>query len=207
MLLILIPIFLIAVVIHEYAHGWMANQLGDPTARHAGRLTLNPLAHIDPCGTILFPLTLVLLSSFSGVRPIIFGWAKPVPVNFSLLRHPKKDMLWVSLAGVGANFLLAFTCSIFLRTNLFPLNSYGGLFLSYAVLINLVLAVFNAIPIPPLDGSRILLSILPRELAHSYMQLEQFGFLILLGLLYLGLLGKVIWPIVMALAYILGVAL
>lgn len=207
MLLILIPIFLIAVVIHEYAHGWMANQLGDPTARHAGRLTLNPLAHIDPVGTILFPLTLVLLSFFSGVRPIIFGWAKPVPVNFSLLRHPKKDMLWVSLAGVGANFLLAFIFSIFLRITLFPLNSYGGLFLSYAVLINLVLAVFNAIPIPPLDGSRILLSILPRELAHSYMQLEQFGFLILLGLLYLGLLGKVIWPIVMALAYILGVAL
>lgn len=207
MLLILIPIFLIAVVIHEYAHGWMANQLGDPTARHAGRLTLNPLAHIDPVGTIFFPLMLVFLSSLSGIRPIIFGWAKPVPVNFSLLRHPKKDMLWVSLAGVGANFLLAFIFSIFLRIGLFPLNSYGGLFLSYAVLINLVLAVFNAIPIPPLDGSRVLLSILPRELAHSYMQLERFGFLILLGLLYLGLLGKVIWPIVITLAHVLGVAL
>lgn len=207
MILILIPIFLIAVVIHEYAHGWAASQLGDPTAKHAGRLTLNPLAHIDPVGTIFFPLILVAISSLSGMRPIIFGWARPVPVNFSLLRHPKKDMLWVSLAGIGANLLLAFVFSTFLRISVFPLNSYGGLFLTYGILINLVLAVFNAIPIPPLDGSKILLSILPRELVYSYLRLEQFGFLILLGLLYLGLLDKVIWPIVIILANVLGVGL
>jgi Zn-dependent protease len=202
MTLISIPLFLIAVVIHEYAHGWVAYRLGDPTAKHAGRLTLNPIAHIDPMGTILLPLFLVLMGS-----PIIFGWAKPVPINFSLLRHPKRDMLKVSAAGIAANLLLAFMISLLLRAGLFPVNSYGWLFLNYGILINLVLAVFNAIPIAPLDGSKILMSILPRELAYSYMQLERFGFLILIGLLWLGLLDRIIWPGVIILARILGASI
>ena len=202
MIVIPLTIFLIAVVIHEVAHGWVAYKLGDPTAKYAGRLTLNPLAHIDPVGTVFFPLMLVLIRS-----PIIFGWAKPVPINFSLLRRPKQDMLRVSISGIGANIFLAIIFSFLLRMGLFPANSYGWLFLNYGVFINLVLAVFNAIPIPPLDGSKVVMSLLPRELAYSYMQLERFGFLILIGLLWLGLLDVIIWPTVVVLARILGASI
>ncbi len=202
MILLTLPIFLISVVIHEYAHGWMAYKLGDPTAKHAGRLTLNPLVHIDPMGTVFLPLMLVAMKS-----AIVFGWAKPVPINFSLLRNPKQDMLWVSIAGIMANILLAFIFSLLLRTGVFPINSYGWVLLNLGILVNLVLAVFNAIPIPPLDGSRVLISILPRELAYSYMQIERFGFLILIGLLWLGLLNRVIWPVVAILARFLGVSI
>ena len=202
MILLTLPIFLISVVIHEYAHGWVAYKLGDPTAKNAGRLTLNPFVHIDPMGTVFLPLMLVAMRS-----PIVFGWAKPVPINFSLLRNPKQDMLWVSIAGIMANILLAFIFSLLLRTGVFPINSYGWVLLNLGILVNLVLAVFNAIPIPPLDGSRVLMSILPRELAHSYMQIERFGFLILIGLLWLGLLNRVIWPVVAILARFLGVSI
>lgn len=202
MILLTLPIFLISVVIHEYAHGWVAYKLGDPTAKDAGRLTLNPLVHIDPMGTVFLPLMLVAMRS-----PIVFGWAKPVPINFSLLRNPKQDMLWVSIAGIMANILLAFIFSLLLRTGVFPINSYGWVLLNLGILVNLVLAVFNAIPIPPLDGSRVLMSILPRELAYSYMQIERFGFLILIGLLWLGLLNRVIWPVVAVLARFLGVSI
>ncbi|MFC1698966.1 site-2 protease family protein, partial [Candidatus Omnitrophota bacterium] len=158
MILISIPLLLFSIVIH----GWVANRLGDPTAKQAGRLTLNPLAHIDPVGTVMLPLIVIMLSLFSGVRLIPFGWAKPVPINFARLRNPKKGIMLVSAAGIAANLLLAFCFAQLLRIGVFPADSYGMLFLSYGILINLVLAVLNAIPIPPLDGSKIVLNLLPR---------------------------------------------
>ncbi|MFH0790353.1 MAG: site-2 protease family protein [Candidatus Omnitrophota bacterium] len=200
--IISLPLFLIAVVLHEYAHGWAADKLGDHTAKDSGRLTLNPLAHIDPMGTIFLPLMLTLMRS-----PVVFGWAKPVPVNFALLRHPKRDMLLVSIAGIAANLLMAVLFSILLRAGLFAANTYGWLWLNYGVLINLVLAVFNAVPIPPLDGSKVLLGILPRKLALSYAQLERYGFLLLIAFLWLGLFDRIVWPVIMLVARSLGVVL
>ena len=191
-LLIFLPI---AVVIHEYAHGWVAYKLGDPTAKYAGRLTLNPLAHIDPVGTIIFPLLLILMRS-----PFLFAWAKPVPVNFYRLRNPKRDMIWVGLAGPASNLSLALLLSILLRLNFpFPLLLLGGIF------INLILGVFNLIPVPPLDGSRILMGLLPHNLANSFARLEPYGFIILFAFLWLGIFHKFILPIVFMLAALLGV--
>lgn len=202
MMLISLPLFLVAIIIHEYAHGWVADKLGDPTAKYAGRLTFNPLAHLDPLGTFFLPLLLMFIGS-----PFIFGWAKPVPINFSLLRHPKRDIFWVSIAGILANFLLAMVFSFFLKMNFFPVNSYGRLFLNYGILINLVLAVFNAVPCPPLDGSKILFGLLPQNLAYTYMALERFGFFILLALIWLGVFERVVLPAVAFLARILGASI
>jgi Zn-dependent protease len=197
-ILILILIFLPAVILHEYAHGWVAYKLGDPTAKSAGRLTLNPLKHVDPVGTILLPALLILMRS-----PILFGWAKPVPVNFMNLDRPKRDMLWVGIAGPVVNILLAVTLSLLLKFEL-----AGGLreILGLAILVNLVLAVFNMIPIPPLDGSRLVMSLLPLPYARSYAKLEPYGILIVFALLYFGLLDEVVWPLVVSMAQALGVA-
>lgn len=193
-------LFFFAVVIHEYAHGWVAYRLGDPTARYMGRLTLNPLAHIDPFGTILLPLFLILTRS-----PFIFGWAKPVPIDFLSLRHPKRDMIWVGLAGPIANILLAVLLSSILRFFPRPTNSLFELMLGSAVIINLVLATFNLLPVPPLDGSRVLFGLLPKRAAFNYIALEPYGFLIIIALLYLRITDLVIWPVVNILAKILGI--
>lgn len=202
--LITLSIFFLAVVIHEYSHGWVAWRLGDPTARSAGRLTLNPMAHIDPVGTILLPLILLISRS-----PVVFGWAKPIPVDFRSLHNPKKDMVWVGLAGPLANILFAILLSFILRFIMLTggTNPYLYTFLSSAILINLVLAVFNMLPIPPLDGSRVAMGLLPREISMKYARLEPYGFLIIFGLLYLGIVGSVIWPAVIFLARLLGVEL
>ena len=163
-----------AVILHEYAHGWVALKLGDPTAKLLGRLTLNPLKHIDPIGTILVPIITKLTLGFP------FGWAKPVPVNFTNLRNPKRDMILVAAAGPAINIVLALIASV-----LFPL---GPQIFGLAVVINLMLAVFNMIPIPPLDGSRILAGFLPTSLARQYLFLEPFGFIILIVLLQMNAL-------------------
>ena len=198
-LILTLSIFFFAVIIHEYAHGWIAWKLGDWTARNAGRLTLNPLAHIDPIGTILLPLLLLATRS-----PVVFGWAKPVPVNFHSLGNPKKDMIWVGLAGPAANILFAILLSFILKFFALTGNLLLTKVLTTAIIINLVLAIFNILPIPPLDGSRVVMGMLPRELGIRYAKLEPYGFIIIFGLLYLGLIGSVIWPLVMYFARLLG---
>ena len=198
--IITLSIFFVAVIIHEYAHGWVAWKRGDSTAKDAGRLTLNPLAHIDPIGTIFLPLMLLVTHA-----PIIFGWAKPVPVDFRSLQNPKKDMIWVGLAGPTANIIFAVLLSLILKFFTLTGSHLFVMLLSSGILINLVLAVFNTLPIPPLDGSRVLMGLLPRDLAIQYAKLEPYGFMIVFGLLFFGVIGNVIWPIVMFLARLLGV--
>lgn len=192
-------IFFLAVVIHEYAHGVTAYWLGDRTAKYAGRLTLNPLAHIDPFGTILLPVLLIISRS-----PVIFGWAKPVPINYWGLRNPKKDILWVGLAGPLANIILAAGLSLFLKMGI-AVSTFITHLILQGILINLVLAVFNLIPIPPLDGSRILISILPVNLTKQYAAIERYGFIILFILFYFRFFDYIIWPIVNILLAILRI--
>jgi Zn-dependent protease len=186
-----IAVFLIVIVIHELAHGWVAYALGDPTAKDAGRLTFNPVAHMDPVGTVVLPAMLIMMHS-----PVIFGWAKPVPVNPRNFNDPRKGMLLTSLAGPGANLVLAFIFASIFKLGLFPPYSVPWTFLLYGILISLVLGVFNMIPVPPLDGSSILYAILPADMAVQYAKLERYGFIILIGLLYLGLFDRVILPLV-----------
>lgn len=184
-----IIILLFSVILHEVMHGYVALKFGDHTAEHAGRLTLNPIPHIDLFGTILLPALLIFTGS-----PILFGWAKPVPVNPLNFTNLRKGELFVSGAGILANFGLALLAAlIFQILNTLPQQfpAFVGNILTFAVLINLVLGLFNLLPIPPLDGSKILISQLPYNLARSYQRIEPYGFLILLILLTTGMLGFV----------------
>ena len=188
LLIYIIPL-LFAITLHEAAHGWVASKLGDHTARMMGRVTLDPTKHIDPIGTIAIPL--VLLLSSSG---FIFGWAKPVPINFNALRNGKNGMIWVALAGPGANIVMAicwlFVMIIAIKMNITVLIEMGRV----GILVNCVLAVFNLLPIPPLDGSRVISALLPNRLAYQYNQLEQYGLYILLGLMFLGGFNYLVRP-------------
>ena len=176
----LAPTMLLALTFHEYAHGWVANRMGDPTAKLLGRLSLNPLVHIDLFGTVLLPFLLIISKA-----PFVFGWAKPVPIDPFNLRHPRKDMIWVGTAGPAANFLLALVCGLMIRLLGLLGITFGGpmdfilLILACFVLINLVFSAFNLIPVPPLDGSRIFAGLLPLPWAVRYMQLERFGMILL----------------------------
>ena len=188
LLIYIIPL-LFAITLHEAAHGWVASKLGDHTARMMGRVTLDPTKHIDPIGTIAIPL--VLLLSSSG---FIFGWAKPVPINFNALRSGKNGMIWVALAGPGANMFMAicwlFVMIVAIKMNIAVLIEMGRV----GILVNCVLAVFNLLPIPPLDGSRVISALLPNRLAYQYNQLEQYGLYILLGLMFLGGFNYLVRP-------------
>lgn len=183
-------VLIFSVVIHEVSHGLVAEKLGDPTARLAGRLTLNPLPHIDLFSSILLPAFLIWVQS-----PIIFGAAKPVPVNYANLKRPKRDMALVALAGPGSNFLLALLCALPLRFGLFSSQTLGGEFLAQAVLVNLVLGIFNLLPIPPLDGSKILAGVISEKFLPALFSLERYGFFLVIVFLYLGILDAVMVPV------------
>lgn len=182
-----------AITVHEAAHGYAARYFGDMTAHHAGRITLNPLKHIDPLGTILLPALTIMLGG------ILFGWAKPVPVNFGRLRHPKKDMLWVAAAGPASNFVMAIFWALVIKFSLDMPEMFAvpmALMGKAGVGINIVLMVLNLLPLPPLDGGRIAVSLLPYNLARPFAQLERYGFIILIVLLFTGILGQILDPLI-----------
>jgi len=189
-----IPV-LFAITLHEAAHGYVARHFGDPTAWMEGRITLNPLKHIDPVGTVVVPL-LILLVSTGG---FLFGWAKPVPVNFGNLRNPKRDMLWVAAAGPGVNLAMALGWAALMKLSWeMPMNYFSMPMAEMAktgILINVSLMVLNLLPLPPLDGGRIAVSLLPHRAAWRFAQLERWGFPILLVLLFTGILGDVMRPL------------
>jgi len=192
-------VFLFAITVHEAAHGWAAHKLGDSTAYQLGRVTLNPIAHIDPIGTIIFPLLMIVMRS-----PILFGWAKPVPVNPLNLRNPRRDNLLISAAGPLSNLsvaCLAFLGIIILKSLspetfvekgiLFHLISGISSILYWTIMINVILAVFNLIPVPPLDGSGVLMGLLSDEAAQKYDRIRPYGFIIIILLLMTGILGRI----------------
>ncbi|MEW5888412.1 MAG: site-2 protease family protein [Pseudomonadota bacterium] len=197
-----------AITLHEAAHGYVARHFGDPTAYLAGRISLNPLRHIDPVGTILVPGILLLVSKLVGGGGILFGWAKPVPVDFSRLRHPKRDMLWVAAAGPGANLFMALAWALLLKLAMAtPESMYAEAMAQMALAgieINSVLMLLNLLPIPPLDGGRIAVSLLPHRLAWRFARLEPYGLFILLALLFTGVLGYVLWPLMLGFRYLLA---
>lgn len=179
----IIFIFVFSVIIHETAHGWAAYSLGDPTAKLAGRLTLNPIAHIDPIGSILFPLFLVFLAKITGGAAIIFGWAKPVPVNPYNFRDKKYGQAKVAIAGPLSNIILAVIFGLLIRYGASFLNEQAIILLTYIVWVNLVLAVFNLMPVPPLDGSHILFTFLPQSASRIKFVLTQYGMMFVLILI------------------------
>lgn len=200
----ILPI-LFAVTIHEAAHAWVASRLGDKTAKMLGRLSFNPIKHIDLIGTIIVPILILILSQFS----FVFGWAKPVPINASYFKNPRRDLALATAAGPISNLLMALLWALCLKLgSLFnPAHSNTALFMvltgQAGIIINLFLAYLNLIPIPPLDGGRIAMSLLPLRQALIYQKIEPYGFFILLALLFSGLLGWFIRPLVkMSLAVI-----
>lgn len=188
---------LFAITLHEVAHGWVASKLGDKTALMMGRITLNPLKHIDLFGTVILPIIMLITSSTLSGTPFIFGYAKPVPVNFNALRHPRRDMALVAVAGPLTNLLMALIWAFLAKINIL-LPHFASPFIAsvskFGIQINCVLMVLNLLPIPPLDGSRVVSSVLPAQLSILYDQLEGFGFWILILLLFTGLLTPIILP-------------
>ena len=189
-----------AITLHEAAHGYVARHFGDMTAAAAGRITANPLKHIDPVGTILVPLVILLASKLLGGGAILFGWAKPVPVNFSRLRRPKQDMLWVALAGPGTNFAMALFWALMIQLAIVLHSAFFSKPLAYmgaaGVFINVILMAINLIPLPPLDGGRVAVSLLPMKQAMQFARIEPYGLFILLGLMFTGILGIILWPLI-----------
>jgi Zn-dependent protease len=176
---------MVVVSVHEFAHGWVAYKLGDSTAKSLGRLTLNPLAHIDLVGTVILPLFIFSTTGF------FFGAAKPVPINYGALRNPKRDVIWIGLSGPFANFIFAIILSLFFK--FLPHPSLIGSVFENLIFINVMLGVFNLIPIPPLDGSRVVMGVLPDKLARAYILIEPFGFFIIMFLVWSRVLNVMPW--------------
>lgn len=200
-----VPVVL-AITLHEAAHGFVARQFGDQTAYMLGRVTLNPLKHIDPIGTIAVPGFLIAVSLLTRAPLFIFGWAKPVPVNFGNLHHPKRDMLWVAGAGPCANFVMAVAWAFVLKAAAPDgmIDSNGFFQMAKAgIEVNLVLMALNLLPIPPLDGGRIALSLLPGPIAYRYSRLEPYGFMIVIALLATGVLNYLMIPVMVAGEYVI----
>ncbi len=195
-----IPV-IFAITLHEAAHGYVARHFGDLTAWRLGRISLNPVRHIDLVGTIVVPLVILVTSKLFGGAGILFGWAKPVPVDFHALRSPKRDMLWVAAAGPAANLVMALGWAMVMKVAIsVPPNAFtlpASLMADAGIIVNLVLMVLNLLPILPLDGGRIAFSLLPDRLAQRYAGLERFGFPILLLLLFTNVLGTILSPMVL----------
>jgi Zn-dependent protease len=189
-----IPV-LLAITLHEVAHGWAALALGDRTAQMLGRLSLNPLKHVDPIGTIAVPLMLLISSSLMGLPPFVFGWAKAVPIDVRNLARPRGDMAWIALAGPASNFVQAIGWALLLHFSYGSMTEAVHTIAVAGISINLVLIALNMLPIPPLDGSRIVAALLPRNLAWQYDRLEPYGFFILIGLMLMNWLTPMITPI------------
>lgn len=193
-----IPV-IFAITLHEAAHAYAAKYFGDLTAYSQGRVSLNPIRHIDPIGTVALPLLMLALSKLFG-GGFIFGWAKPVPVNFANLRNPKRDMLWVAAAGPGANLVMAIFWVLMVKLSFTGgLGAFGmplALMGAAGVLVNAIFMALNLLPIPPLDGGRIVVSLLPHRQAYQFSRIEPYGFIIILALLFTHVLDYVLWPLV-----------
>lgn len=185
----IIVLVFFSVVCHEIAHGYVALRLGDPTAYNAGRLTFNPVSHIDPIGTIMLPMLFLITNS-----PIMLAWAKPVPVNPGYFRNPGTGMMWVAIAGPATNFAIALLLTLLLHIAGSAMPAILMHSLAMAALMNIVLMVFNLLPIPPLDGSRIVAKFLKGQALYSYRKLERFGLFIVFGLLWLGVISSILYP-------------
>ncbi|MBP6020112.1 MAG: site-2 protease family protein [Burkholderiaceae bacterium] len=189
---------LFGITLHEAAHGYVARMFGDPTAYEAGRISLNPIRHIDMVGTIIVPLVLLFSSKLLGGAGLLFGWAKPVPVDWGRLRNPKRDMLWVALAGPASNLFMAIIWVLSLRLLIETGALQDSFWVRMAVAginINLILMALNLVPLPPLDGGRIVFSLLPPRLAWQYSKIEPYGLMILIVLMFTGVLWTILQPL------------
>ncbi len=192
-------LLIVAMIIHEFSHGWMAYKLGDTTAKYSGRLTLNPLAHIDIFWTVLIPLMIFMSTGF------FIAAAKPVPINYWALRNPKRDIILIGLSGPVSNFILAGILSVLLK--IIPQTDFLSTLISNLIYINVMLGVFNLVPIPPLDGSRVLMGLLPDDLSARFAAIEPYGLIIVTLLFFTGILFRVIWPVITSIMKLLGVPL